>query len=305
MLLAAVCLACLALGATFWFLRSRLTLAQQVICVASLSAVSGIAVVGAIAYGEASDALIAQRADGLEGVAYGRSHEAEGYFHTIHEQIKTFSEDLMVAEATKRFSDAFKTLPEELGTMDTKAASQAMTGYFNAHFRPGLEENGKTFRGPAAYTPALPQAKVLQQWYIADNPHPVGSKTELTRADADVSYNTWHAKFHPVLHHYQAAFEYYDVFLFDTEGNLVYSVFKETDFATNLLNGPYADSNFGDVVRKALAAPAGSVFTEDFRNYEPSYGAPASFIGSPVFFGARRWAARCSRCRWIESTRSC
>ena len=284
MLLVVVCLACLVLGAAFWFLRSRLTLAQQVICVASLSAVSGIAVVGASAYNRASDALIAQRADGLAGVAYGRSHEAEGYFRTINEQMKTFSEDLMVAEATKRFSDAFASLPAELGEMDPDAASRAMAGYFNANFRPGLEENGQTYRGPAAYTPALPQAKVLQQWYIADNPHPVGRKTELVRADADVSYNTWHAKFHPVLHHYQAAFEYYDVFLFDTQGDLVYSVFKETDFATNLLNGPYADSNFGDVVGKALAGPKGSVFTEDFRSYEPSYGAPASFIGSPVFF---------------------
>ncbi len=284
MLLITVSVLGLILGAAFWLLRSRLTLAQQVVCVACLSATSGIAVVGAIAFGRASDALVAQRAQGLEGVVAGRAHEAEGYFRSIRGQIATFSEDLMVTEATAAFSEAFRTLPEELGEIDEDQAVRAMAGYFNTHFRPGLEENEKPYRGPAAYTPTLPQARVLQQWYIADNPHPVGSKTELVRAEAEVSYNRHHAKFHPVIHQYQATFEYYDVFLFDLEGNLVYSVFKETDYGTNLLNGPYADSNFGQVVRQALASSApGEVFTEDFRSYEPSYGAPASFIGAPVF----------------------
>ena len=292
MLLLTVCLICLTLGALFWFLRSRMTLVMQVICVASLSAASGIAVVGTIALNRASEALVSQQAHAMEGVAAGRSHEAAGYFHSIHSQILTFAEDLMVAEATAAFSAAFKSLPDELGTIDEDSAVQAMAGYFNTHFRTGLEKKGKAFRGPNAYTPALPQARLLQQWYIADNPHPVGSKTELTRADVDVTYNTHHERFHPVLNNFQAEFEYYDVFLFDTEGNLVYSVFKETDYATNLLTGPYADSNFGEVVRAALNASApGEVFTRDFRSYEPSYGAPASFTGAPVFFEGQKVGA--------------
>jgi len=117
--------------------------------------------------------------------------------------------------------------------------------------------------------------------------------TELVRAEADVAYNIHHAKFHPGIYNFQDAFEYYDIFLFDTEGNLVYSVFKETDYATNLISGPYANSNFADVVRGALAASSSdTIVTEDFKSYEPSYGAPASFIGAPVFYqGAKVGAA--------------
>ncbi len=292
MLLAVVSTVCILLGAAFWLLRSRLTLAMQVICLAGLSTMSGIAVVGVVAFERASDALIEQRAQGLEGLVASRSHQAEGYFRNIREQIATFSSDLLVGEATAAFSKSFHTLPEELGEIDEAKAVDAMAGYFNNYFRPGLEDNGQSFRGAAAYTPALPQARVLQQWYIADNPHPLGSKTELDRAEADVTYNDHHAKYHPSIYNYQAAFEYYDVFLFDLQGNLVYSVFKETDYATNLLSGPYADSNFASVVRESLASVTpGSIFTEDFRAYEPSYGSPASFIGAPVFYEGKKVGA--------------
>jgi methyl-accepting chemotaxis protein len=42
-----------------------------------------------------------------------------------------------------------------------------------------------------------------------------------------------HATYHPWFRDLQQTNGYYDVFLFDTDGNLVYSVFKELDYATN------------------------------------------------------------------------
>ena len=45
------------------------------------------------------------------------------------------------------------------------------------------------------------------------------------------------AKYHPWFHKLQQDEGYYDVFLFDTEGNLIYSVFKELDYATNFKRG--------------------------------------------------------------------
>ena len=89
MLLLTVCLICLTLGALFWFLRSRMTLVMQVICVASLSAASGIAVVGSLAFEQARSALVVKAGRGLEGVVGGRGNQAEGYFRNIREQIMT------------------------------------------------------------------------------------------------------------------------------------------------------------------------------------------------------------------------
>ncbi len=76
---------------------------------------------------------------------------------------------------------------------------------------------------------------------------------------------------------------YYDIFLFDADGNLVYTVFKESDFATNLVTGPWKDSDLGSAFRAARDNPRpGFQAFFDFKAYAPSNGAPAAFVSTPV-----------------------
>ncbi|WP_281683708.1 methyl-accepting chemotaxis protein [Thalassobaculum salexigens] len=123
--------------------------------------------------------------------------------------------------------------------------------------------------------------KALQAAYITDNPNPTGSKEELDRADGPEGYHETHAHFHPWYRSFLRAKGFYDIFLFDTNGNLVYTVFKELDYATNFVNGEYADTGLGRVYQKAMANP-GTVIFDDFEPYAPSFGAPASFIAKTV-----------------------
>jgi methyl-accepting chemotaxis protein len=88
---------------------------------------------------------------------------------------------------------------------------------------------------------------------------------------------------HPWFRKFQVEFDYYDVFLFDTTGELVYTVFKEDDFGNNFVNGPYADTGLGEVYRQAMALPEGEVYWTDFEPYAPSNGDPAAFVASPVY----------------------
>ena len=128
---------------------------------------------------------------------------------------------------------------------------------------------------------------VLQAAYIDDNPNPMGEKHLLDRAESGQIYDSVHANFHPWFRRLQQNNGYYDVFLFDTEGNLIYSVFKERDYATNFATpdaGEWASTDLGEVYRAAMAAPADEpVVFEDFEPYGPSADAPASFIAHPVF----------------------
>lgn len=79
-------------------------------------------------------------------------------------------------------------------------------------------------------------------------------------------------------------FGYYDIFLIDVTGYMVYSVFKEVDFATNLLTGVYSKTNFGRVVKDAVeTSDINFVKLIDFEPYDPSYWAPASFIARPIY----------------------
>ena len=126
--------------------------------------------------------------------------------------------------------------------------------------------------------------QVLQQSYIDENPFPVGEKQKLNAAEDESYYSSVHAVFHAWFRSLQETRGLSDVFLFDLEGNLIYSVFKERDFATNFNTGQWKDSRLGKTYRAAATARnQASVFFEDFAPYGPSGGAPASFIARSVY----------------------
>jgi methyl-accepting chemotaxis protein len=125
----------------------------------------------------------------------------------------------------------------------------------------------------------------LQKTYIEENPHPTGEKDKLYSASSGTDYDGAHAKYHPWFHKLQQDEGYYDVFLFDTEGNLVYSVFKELDYATNfsLDGGKWTITDLGKVYRDALLiTDHKDVAFKDFSPYGPSFDAPASFMAHPI-----------------------
>ncbi len=125
----------------------------------------------------------------------------------------------------------------------------------------------------------------LQGRYIKDNPNPLGKKHLLDTAGKD-AYDSLHQRYHPRFRAMLEAQEYYDIFLIDPSGNVIYSVFKELDYATNILTGEWKDSDLGNVFRDVMAAgnPDQTIF-KDYRPYGPSYDAPASFIGKAIKVG--------------------
>lgn len=127
----------------------------------------------------------------------------------------------------------------------------------------------------------------LQKAYIHENPNPIGQKDALMSAGSSV-YDTVHGTYHPWLRDFLKTRGYYDIFLFNQSGDLVYTVFKELDFATNLNGGQWKDSDLGKAFRAASSAPAGSASFFDFQAYAPSNGAQASFIATPVFRNGER-----------------
>jgi methyl-accepting chemotaxis protein len=126
------------------------------------------------------------------------------------------------------------------------------------------------------------QTSTLQKLYIKDNPHPTGQKENLDGAADSSDYSAVHAKYHPYMRTFLRDRGYYDIFLFDLQGNLIYSVFKELDYATNLLDGKWAKTDLGNAFRAALKSKAGDKSFFDFKPYAPSADAPASFISTPI-----------------------
>ncbi len=120
--------------------------------------------------------------------------------------------------------------------------------------------------------------------YILNNPHPAGKKLDLIEAGDDSMYTAAHGKYHPILKNFLEKYGYYDIFLINESGDVVYSVYKEDDFGGNLRSGKYAGENIADSFREAMASgDPNFVSLVDFKEYAPSNGAPASFISSPIY----------------------
>ena len=58
--------------------------------------------------------------------------------------------------------------------------------------------------------------------------------------------------------------DYYDLFLIDSDANIVYTVFKEDDLGTNLLTGPFSGSSIAEVYRRAVNSAPESVVASGF-----------------------------------------
>jgi HAMP domain-containing protein len=135
-----------------------------------------------------------------------------------------------------------------------------------------------------SYIPKIAQVYYLQYHYIATNPYPTGQKHRLNQARDGSGYSEIHRRYHPIFRNIIEKFGYYDMFLIDPQGNIVYTVFKETDFTTNLKTGPYKDSNLARLVALVQTAKEQNyAWLIDFESYTPSYGAPAAFIAAPIF----------------------
>jgi methyl-accepting chemotaxis protein len=123
----------------------------------------------------------------------------------------------------------------------------------------------------------------IRRAYTEDSPHPVGERHKLQSARDGSAYSTLHGAHHRWLRRFLEQHGYYDVFLFDPNGDLLYTASKESDFGTNLVGGPYRESGLGEAFRTARQeAKPGTVAFADFRAYAPSHGAAAAFMASPV-----------------------
>lgn len=127
------------------------------------------------------------------------------------------------------------------------------------------------------------QAESLLQRLYIDNNRYSNEREKLFDAQDGSRYSEAHRTHHGWFYDVMKQRGYYDMLLISPKGDVIYSVHKDVDFATNLLNGRWAGTDLAKVFRQVMERPASSdpVFA-DFRPFEPSNGLPASFIAAPI-----------------------
>jgi len=135
------------------------------------------------------------------------------------------------------------------------------------------------------------QALFFQNTFLNNPEHPIGYKENINSANDGSRYSfVSHPKYHAYFKDFKNTYNFYDVFLVNkNNAKIIYSVFKETDFATSLKNGPYRNTEFGKIVNQVIdeyelnAFKEPQVYFTDFERYSPSYFSPAAFIAAPIF----------------------
>jgi len=210
----------------------------------------------------------------------------EDYFNTINKQVKTFSHDRMIIDAMKDFTAAYNVY-ESQSSQPISQVREDLRTYYQTQFNPTYQKinQGRSANIDQWLSSLDNTSTLLQHKLIKENSNALGEKHLLNSLGDNSDYDKTHQLYHPAITDYLEQFEYYDIFLVDSKtGNIVYSVFKELDYATSLTQGAFSNSGIAKVFNKANAInnTQTTVFS-DFSSYAPSYQAPAAFIAAPIF----------------------
>ena len=198
---------------------------------------SGISV-GYVAWDTAGDALEAATREQLKTARAIKGRLIGSYFHSVEQEVSVLATLPETAEAIETFDRIFKQLDAADASV-TEDAKEKMGDFISNVFMAKFESETGNRLPASAVMSDRPGSLTVQSAYLANNPNPLGSKDLLVSSGTLPDYDQAHEEFHPIFRDLLKIFGYYDIFLVDRTGEIVYSVYKETDFGTNLLTGPF------------------------------------------------------------------
>ncbi len=125
----------------------------------------------------------------------------------------------------------------------------------------------------------------LRRRFIDENPHPSAERIALDASDESDRYDIFHRRLHSLFRRLVTEKGYSDVFLVSPGGDVIYSASKRDDFATNLGDGPYAESGLATAFRTANSDDPGVVSFSQFEPYAAHENKAAAFAATPLING--------------------
>ena len=241
-----------------------------------------IAIVASLSYYASYNALRDSVFKQLTSLRAIKAQAIETYFNALELEAAGIAEGPFAQKTAGELIQAHREL-KDIG--ENPEWDAQLETYYAEEFIPKLANRVEGTPTVAAHLPKSPVARYLQYRYIAANRFPVKAKQQLTEIPDDNAYALAHARHHPLFRRLAEKLGYHDLFIIDIEsGDIVYSVAKEVDFATNLIDGPYDTSNLAELFRSIQRTPdQGVVRMVDYARYRPSNSRSQAFVATPVF----------------------
>lgn len=259
--------------------RFRFGIQSKILVALLLSSILGVAVIALIGAMSGRTALRQVESERLIELRESQKRAVEALFREVTNSLIVYSGGYTVNDATTALAAGFA----QLGNATiTPAQQQALVGYYeNEMLKPIKQRTGEGI-DINAVLPSSAAQKYLQAYYTAP-PRPSADSLPVEDAGDGSAWSAANARFDFYIRGIVSRFSYRDALLLDMQGNVVYSVMKGPDFGTNILTGPYRESNLRDAYEKALASnDVDYVWITDFQTYQPHLGEPTAWVVSPV-----------------------
>ena len=266
---------------------SRLGIQSKLILLLLGVSLTSISVMAWIGYSTGKSALSQSVQNQLKAVLVAKTNTLKNMMTALRDQVISMSDSQVAIEGMRDFRKAYN----ELATQKlTPTEETKLREFYQNDFIPELAKHVDGQPVIEQYMPTGPIERYLQYHYIAANPHQYEKKQDLDVAPNDkTSYGEIHARLHKFFGRAATLFGFEDMLLVDVETmNIIYSYQKTTEFATNLVNGPYSGSHLATTARIMQRTKDRDDFKiADFEAYRPNLGKPMGFAMSSIFDGSK------------------
>lgn len=149
------------------------------------------------------------------------------YFKSCEDDVYILSINPFLIKALKDFSESFHETPQETCIKHFDTINAELKEYYNNEF---ITKYESTFfdKLPHPVYPADVRTAFMQYHFLVQNPNSLSEKYKMEYSGTyNGSYNILHANYHSFFIDLIERYGYYDLFLIDTLGYIVYSVFRK------------------------------------------------------------------------------
>ncbi len=231
----------------------------------------------------AEQALEKQVANQLISIREIKKAQLENYLKDMEKKITSYSIDASIVTYMQKFATYYQTDKRQL--TDVNDQKQSLSAFYNDAFANTYKKwNGSNAPAATFFLDKLSKVDIaLQNSYHALNEAEFGEKYNLINPEDGTTYANAHDEGHRVLLGLHEKMEVEDIYLVDPKGNIVYSVQKNPDFATNLREGPYKNSNLAKAYVTAIETENYEhVSVSDIEPYAGDFNRPSMFLASPI-----------------------
>ncbi len=259
--------------------RFRFGIQSKILVALLLSSILGVGVIGAVGAVSGRSALRDVESERLIELRESQKRAVEALFREVTNALIVWSAGFSINEATTALTADFDQLAN---SAITPAQQQELVRYYNDDMIEPIRRATGDGIDLNAVLPTSNSQRYVQAYYTAP-PRPTAKSLPPVDAGDGSPYSAANARFDFYMRSIVTRFDYRDLLLLDLQGNIVYSVNKGPDFGTNILTGPYRQSNLHDAYQKALASnDLDFVWITDFQQYQPHLDEPTAWVVSPV-----------------------